>query len=149
MPVHSLLLATTPSPNTSYAKITTPNLTFVTPPHHHTTTPTIAHCWQVYLEDAGFDWKVLGPDVQELEYVAWVADQDAYACSGQKCSAQSILFMHDNWVKAGTHQLWRSLCARCCCTLLLHAVVCIGARCSFMSMHLQVRIIHVGAYSLY
>lgn len=29
------------------------------------------------------------------EYVAWVCDQDAYACSGQKCSAQSILFMHE------------------------------------------------------
>jgi hypothetical protein len=27
--------------------------------------------------------------------VAWVCDQDAYACSGQKCSAQSILFMHE------------------------------------------------------
>lgn len=56
---------------------------------------------QVYLEDAGFDWKILGPDVRDLEYVAWVADQDAYACSGQKCSAQSILFMHDHWVNAG------------------------------------------------
>lgn len=22
-------------------------------------------------------------------------------CSGQKCSAQSILFMHQNWVQAG------------------------------------------------
>ena len=31
----------------------------------------------------------------QLEYVAWVCDQDAYACSGQKCSAQSILFMHE------------------------------------------------------
>ena len=24
-----------------------------------------------------------------------MCDQDAYACSGQKCSAQSILFMHE------------------------------------------------------
>ena len=32
---------------------------------------------------------------QDLEdYIAWVCDQDAYACSGQKCSAQSLLFMH-------------------------------------------------------
>ncbi|XP_020692291.1 delta-1-pyrroline-5-carboxylate dehydrogenase 12A1, mitochondrial isoform X2 [Dendrobium catenatum] len=53
---------------------------------------------RVKLEDAGFDWKILGPDVQEIDYVAWVCDQDAYACSGQKCSAQSILFMHENWV---------------------------------------------------
>ncbi|KAL5544405.1 hypothetical protein UlMin_008189 [Ulmus minor] len=55
---------------------------------------------RVKLEDAGFDWKVLGPDVQEEDYVAWVCDQDAYACSGQKCSAQSILFMHENWTKS-------------------------------------------------
>ncbi|CAI0399342.1 unnamed protein product [Linum tenue] len=52
---------------------------------------------RVKLEDAGFDWKILGPDVCEADYVAWVCDQDAYACSGQKCSAQSILFMHENW----------------------------------------------------
>ena len=56
---------------------------------------------QVFLEDAGFDWKVLGPDVSNIDYVSWVCDQDAYACSGQKCSAQSILFMHKNWVAAG------------------------------------------------
>lgn len=31
----------------------------------------------------------------QVDYVAWVCDQDAYACSGQKCSAQSILFMHE------------------------------------------------------
>ena len=39
----------------------------------------------------------MGPDVQEVDYVAWVCDQDAYACSGQKCSAQSMLFMHEVW----------------------------------------------------
>ncbi|KAJ4787435.1 aldehyde dehydrogenase 12A1 [Rhynchospora pubera] len=50
---------------------------------------------RIKLEDAGFDWKILGPDVKEVDYVAWVCDQDAYACSGQKCSAQSILFMHE------------------------------------------------------
>jgi len=37
-------------------------------------------------EDAGFDWKVLGPDGPrdgtDTEYVAWQCDQDAYACSG-------------------------------------------------------------------
>ena len=60
-------------------------------------------CWQVFLEDAGFDWKVLGPDVSDPDYIAWVCDQDAYACSGQKCSAQSILFQHSNWVSAGAH----------------------------------------------
>ncbi|KAG5522848.1 hypothetical protein RHGRI_034852 [Rhododendron griersonianum] len=54
----------------------------------------------VKLEDAGFDWKILGPDVEEVDYVAWVCDQDSYACSGQKCSAQSMLFMHENWSKS-------------------------------------------------
>jgi len=56
---------------------------------------------RVKLEDAGFDWKVLGPDVGNLEYVSWQADNDAYGHSGQKCSAQSIVFAHENWVKAG------------------------------------------------
>jgi 1-pyrroline-5-carboxylate dehydrogenase len=56
---------------------------------------------RVKLEDAGFDWKIMGPDVAEEDYVAWQCDQDAYAFSGQKCSAQSIVFMHENWVQAG------------------------------------------------
>ena len=56
---------------------------------------------KVYLEDAGFDWKILGPDVQDVDYVAWQCDQDAYACTGQKCSAQSIMFMHENWKESG------------------------------------------------
>lgn len=90
---------------------------------------------KVKIEDAGFDWKILGPDVQvwnwkrdlippprldasaklllsssslfspcmsslqEVDYVAQTCDGDAYNCSGQKCSAQSILFMHENWEK--------------------------------------------------
>jgi len=56
---------------------------------------------KIRVEDAGFDWKVLGPDVIDFEYVAWQSDQDAYACSGQKCSAQSVCFVHENWAKAG------------------------------------------------
>jgi 1-pyrroline-5-carboxylate dehydrogenase len=52
------------------------------------------------IEDAGFDWKILGPDVHDIDYVTWQADQDAYACSGQKCSAQSICFIHQNWMDA-------------------------------------------------
>ncbi|CAL5223996.1 g6611 [Coccomyxa viridis] len=56
---------------------------------------------KVYLEDAGFDWKILGPDVMDFDYVAWQCDQDAYAATGQKCSAQSILFQHSNWVSKG------------------------------------------------
>ena len=111
---------------------------------------------RVFLEDAGFDWKVLGPDlppksgaeasatagaraaaaaasgffalppgsgkppsdpsasttVPDIDYVAWQCDQDAYACSGQKCSAQSILFMHESWVKAGFEQKLAERAAR-------------------------------------
>ena len=49
----------------------------------------------VRLEDAGFDWKIVGPDFDPLwlNFVAWQSDQDAYNASGQKCSAQSILFV--------------------------------------------------------
>lgn len=74
---------------------------------------------KVKLEDAGFDWKILGPDApvsrrdplpdrvrEEVDYVAWQCDQDAYACSGQKCSAQSILFAHKKWTTQ-THLLQR------------------------------------------
>ncbi|GIS76524.1 MAG: hypothetical protein CM1200mP12_22430 [Gammaproteobacteria bacterium] len=50
---------------------------------------------KIRIEDAGFDWKILGPDYDSewSEYVAWQSDQDAYNASGQKCSAQSILFV--------------------------------------------------------
>lgn len=58
---------------------------------------------KIRLEDGGYDWKVLGPDLpktqQEIEYVAWQAEHDAYGHSGQKCSAQSIMFVHSNWAK--------------------------------------------------
>jgi len=67
---------------------------------------------KVRLEDAGFDWKILGPDVMDFDYVAWVSDQDAYAASGQKCSAQSICFMHQNWVNAGFQERIAQLASR-------------------------------------
>ncbi|MCG8371595.1 MAG: aldehyde dehydrogenase family protein [Proteobacteria bacterium] len=56
---------------------------------------------KVRLEDAGFDWKIVGPDFDAawLDYVAWQCDEDAYNASGQKCSAQSALFVHDNWAE--------------------------------------------------
>ena len=67
----------------------------------------------VRLEDAGFDWKVIGPDFDPAwaDYVAWQSDQDAYNASGQKCSAQSILLMHRNWSDALLPRL-KSLAAR-------------------------------------
>ncbi len=55
---------------------------------------------KIKIEDAGYDWKILGPDVQDVDLIAHTSDQDAYALSGQKCSAQSILFAHKNWVDA-------------------------------------------------
>ncbi|XP_078432178.1 aldehyde dehydrogenase 12A1 [Wolffia australiana] len=67
---------------------------------------------RIKLEDAGFDWKILGPDVKEVDYVAWVCDQDAYACSGQKCSAQSILFIHENWSSSALLSKMKSLAER-------------------------------------
>ncbi len=56
----------------------------------------------VRIEDAGFDWKVIGPDYDPalLDYVAWQCDEDAYNATGQKCSAQSIVLAHDNWLDA-------------------------------------------------
>jgi len=56
---------------------------------------------KVKLEDAGFDWKVLGPDPSEIDFVVWQADQDAYSATGQKCSAQSMLIAHENWMELG------------------------------------------------
>jgi len=50
--------------------------------------------------------------VGDEDFVAWVSDQDAYACSGQKCSAQSILFMHENWDKVDFLGKLRELAAR-------------------------------------
>ena len=69
---------------------------------------------KVRIEDAGFDWKILGPDVHtcNVEHAAWQSDQDCYSASGQKCSAQSILFMHANWVKAGFEAKIKALAAR-------------------------------------
>jgi 1-pyrroline-5-carboxylate dehydrogenase len=56
----------------------------------------------VRIEDAGFDWKVIGPDYHPewLDYVAWQCDEDAYNAAGQKCSATSIIIAHNNWADA-------------------------------------------------
>jgi len=67
---------------------------------------------KIKVEDAGFDWKVLGADVSEMDFVAWTCDQDAYANTGQKCSAQSIMFAHTNWEKAGLFDKMTSLAER-------------------------------------
>lgn len=98
---------------------------------------------RIKLEDAGFDWKILGPDVPDsngINHVAYQCDQDAYAArydtytsmiiinsinslnyellslihqnSGQKCSAQSILFIHENWKKVDIESKIRDLAAK-------------------------------------
>ena len=61
---------------------------------------------RVRLEDAGFDWKVLGPDVHtmNLDYIAWQCDQDAYALSGQKCSAQSFMLVHKSLLRTDFYE---------------------------------------------
>lgn len=48
-------------------------------------------------EDSGFNWKVIGPDLfssDQIKMIAQQCDQDAYAASGQKCSAQRVLLIH-------------------------------------------------------
>jgi len=70
---------------------------------------------KVRLEDAGFDWKVLGPDMpkeNDIKYVAWQADQDAYAFSGQKCSAQSMLLAHESWEAKGIFEMLKEKAAK-------------------------------------
>lgn len=70
---------------------------------------------RVRLEDAGFDWKLLGPDPHNcnVEHVAWQSDQDAYGFSGQKCSAQSMLIVHSSWADTTPlYERMRALAAR-------------------------------------
>ncbi|KFG62570.1 putative mitochondrial P5CDH [Toxoplasma gondii RUB] len=69
---------------------------------------------RVKVEDAGFNWKILGPDAkaEELDYIAWQCDQDAYALSGQKCSAQSLLAVHTSWKELGLLEKLKRLASR-------------------------------------
>ena len=67
---------------------------------------------KVRLEDGGYDWKILGPDVPKQQNVqdavGWQCDHDAFGHSGQKCSAQSIMFMHRNWRKTSVLDVMKS-----------------------------------------
>lgn len=67
---------------------------------------------KIKLEDSGFDWKILGPDVMNVDYVAYQCDQDAYALSGQKCSAQKFLLVHKNWKATPFYDRIAQLAAR-------------------------------------
>ncbi|PIY95973.1 MAG: hypothetical protein COY66_05540 [Candidatus Kerfeldbacteria bacterium CG_4_10_14_0_8_um_filter_42_10] len=69
---------------------------------------------KIRVEDAGFDWKILGPDFNPgyLNYVADQCDQDTNAATGQKCSKTSILFVHDNWWNGGLIERIKERAAR-------------------------------------
>lgn len=56
--------------------------------------------------------QVLGPDPSDVDYVVWQADQDAYAFSGQKCSAQSMLVAHEKWMGLGIVDKLRAQAAK-------------------------------------
>jgi 1-pyrroline-5-carboxylate dehydrogenase len=66
------------------------------------------------IEDAGFDWKIVGPNAipSMLDFIAAQCDMDAYAASGQKCSAQSLLAVHENWAKLGLLERIAKLAAK-------------------------------------
>ncbi|KAM0054476.1 putative L-glutamate gamma-semialdehyde dehydrogenase [Helianthus debilis subsp. tardiflorus] len=60
----------------------------------------LLHAFGMPVEDVDFinsDGMTMNKLLQEVDYVSWVCDQDAYACSGQKCPTQSLLFVHENW----------------------------------------------------
>jgi 1-pyrroline-5-carboxylate dehydrogenase len=69
---------------------------------------------RVRLEDAGFDWKLMGPDthLMNIDYLAWQSDQDAYALSGQKCSAQSFMVVHKNLAKTDFYEKLKAQAAK-------------------------------------
>ena len=48
---------------------------------------------KIRVEDAGFDWKLIGPDYDPLwsDYVAWQCDEDAYNASGPKMLCSKYL----------------------------------------------------------
>lgn len=59
---------------------------------------------KVRIEDSGFNWKILGHDVSNVDYVVSQIDQDSFATSGQKCSCQRIMFVHENWKNADIYE---------------------------------------------
>lgn len=58
---------------------------------------------KIKIEDAGFNWKIVADEPNSLhkndiETILDRCDKDAYDNSGQKCSAQSLLFFNINWM---------------------------------------------------
>jgi len=54
----------------------------------HSTLRVTPHSPQIFVEDAGFDWKILGPDVQDLEYVAWQVRRAGWQGSGVRSAGR-------------------------------------------------------------
>jgi 1-pyrroline-5-carboxylate dehydrogenase len=53
---------------------------------------------KVKIEGGGYDWKIIGPKGNLNEKNIYdICTKDAYAFSGQKCSAQSLLIIHESW----------------------------------------------------
>ena len=53
---------------------------------------------KVRIEGGGFDWKIIDKKKDiDPEVVYQICNKDAYSFSGQKCSAQSMLFIDDSW----------------------------------------------------
>ena len=53
---------------------------------------------KIKVEDGGFNWKIIDKNIDEkyFDMIATTCDKDAYSFSGQKCSAQRLLFIHKN-----------------------------------------------------
>ncbi|PWA62074.1 pyrroline-5-carboxylate dehydrogenase [Artemisia annua] len=78
---------------------------------------------QIKLEDAGFDWKILDLTFKRfnifyilgyklVDYVAWVCDQDAYACSGKKMLSRVIVIHALELGQNLTHESTNELAGR-------------------------------------
>ena len=53
---------------------------------------------KIRIEGGGFDWKIIGDKKDiDAQTVYNICTKDAYSFSGQKCSAQSLLFIHNSW----------------------------------------------------
>lgn len=63
---------------------------------------------KIKMEGGGYNTTILGSDVPKdnkiIDYIISQIDQDAFSCSGQKCSALRILFAHKNWIDNGLLQ---------------------------------------------
>lgn len=44
-----------------------------------------------------------------MNQIAQISDKDAYACGGQKCSAQSLMFVHRSWDTSSLYDKMSSL----------------------------------------